>query len=225
MRVDLLANVIVVEERFDNFAGSKISLSPISMPEKKSSLSGATACFCVEGWCFSEGSAFSLVTADCSRFWREPPKSRGRSGSSKPSRASSSSLSAVRQLDILGLSIDMVELRFERSSLLVPPERIPMLPSAHSASKSSEKGSGVRNTSARGARRKGSSSAGNSISFSKLSSSGEGSGGGETNGFVERRDFAILIVGTSIKDASSSVSLNRSRASVMGLCGGGELPK
>lgn len=52
----------------------------------------------------------------------------------------SSSLSPVKQLETLGLAMDMDELGTDRPSLVVPPTRTPILPSDHSRSKSSRVG-------------------------------------------------------------------------------------
>lgn len=110
---------------------SKTSPSPSSMPVKKSSLADAdlSAGFSEADWDES-GEAFS------SRFFNTSSNLRGPSGRTKPS-SPSSSLSPVRQLEVLGLRADIDELGLDLPSLRVPPNLVPKLPSAHSISMSS----------------------------------------------------------------------------------------
>jgi hypothetical protein len=69
------------------------------------------------------------------RFLSRPLKSMGSLGSSSPP-SSSSSLSRVMQLPMLGLMTETDELRLRTGSRRVPAKRMPRLPSAHSESNS-----------------------------------------------------------------------------------------
>lgn len=151
----------------------------------------------------ASGEAFSR------RFLSASSNFSGPSGRIKPSRPSSS-LSAVRQLDTLGLKADTEELRFDLPSRFVPPNRVPRLPSAHSVSKSSRElaVTGVLGISLRVDSFNGSPVSGSSRSCSKLSTSLDifNVGGAKLIGCCSGRVFPNLIVGTSPKKLSSSSS-------------------
>lgn len=85
-------------------------------------------------------------------------KLTGPVGSTRPS-SPSSSLSTVNELETLGLRADTDELLFDLTSLLVPPNLVPRLPSPHS-SNSSWALTGVFGTSFRADNRSGAPSEG-----------------------------------------------------------------
>lgn len=101
-----------------SFLESKTAPSPISRPDKKSSFSASAS----RG--FFDGSAGSSSMRSGDRLFLRSfnlcSKLTGPGGSTRPSNVSSS-LSAVMELDMLGLKAEAEELRFERPSLLVPP--------------------------------------------------------------------------------------------------------
>ena len=107
---------------------SNTSPSPISRPERKSSLTSArfAACFSLDWWSGERS---------CCLLLRMSSKWMGPAGRTSPSRPSSS-LSMVSELATLGLNAETEELLLERPSLRVPPKRVPRLPSPHSSNSS-----------------------------------------------------------------------------------------
>ncbi|KAH4440864.1 hypothetical protein HBH64_230290 [Parastagonospora nodorum] len=91
--------------------------------------------------CCGSGDASGVGSCVFLSFSRRAPKSSGSVGSTRPLR-SSSSLSSVMQLPMLGLMADTEELRAPRVSRRVPAKRMPRLPSPQS-SKSSCSSAGV----------------------------------------------------------------------------------
>jgi hypothetical protein len=109
----------------------KTSPSPTSRPSKKPGRSASAGA----GFLASGDGSSGMRAGDrlFLRCWRRSEKLTGPAGRTRPSKVSSS-LSAVMELDTLGLRADADELLLERPSLRVPPNLVPRLPSPQSRS-------------------------------------------------------------------------------------------
>lgn len=118
-----------------NLPASNTSPSPMSRPSRWSVFSMS-----VDFLGASKGSS-EIRRGDrlFLRCWSLSVKFTGPEGSTSPSKVSSS-LSAVMELETLGLSAEAEELRADRPSRRVPPNLVPRLPSPQSKSSACDDG-------------------------------------------------------------------------------------
>lgn len=209
--------------------GPKTLPSPISRSSKKSSRSASACEGFLDGAAVGAGVAVFGDGGDSSgirsgeklflRCWRRSMKLKGPGGRISPSKVSSS-LSAVMELEMLGLRADAEELRAERPSRRVPPYRVPRLPSPQSgSSRLDEHDDGVlgmsllvdnRSLPSEGSSRSSSKSSSGSLAFSDFC--GVGGVMKETGcGGILPLETLMVADPSPKKSSSSSVSLNLSR--------------